>query len=182
MPTLAPSHRSKPVRGSVLVAVGLLTVEDEEVVATDVEPVPEGTAGALEAWPAVDGAGVEAGVELDCDDVVVVFFEPDPLDPPSGSVYCWSPADGPDASAAAGATHAKAIRTSIEVTVRRRRRTARVLQAAKIVACARRRAAGVRARAQGLQRELLAGRQNARLQVLLHDEERDARTRRGVLG
>ena len=132
MPTLAPSHRSKPVRGSVLVAAELLTDEDEEVVATGVELAPEGTAGALEAWPAVDGAGVDDGVELDCDDVVVL--EPDPLDPPSGSVYCWSPADGPDASAAAGATHANATSTNSDVTVRRRRRTARVLQAAKIVA------------------------------------------------
>ena len=114
--------------------------------ATGVEPDPEDTAGALEAWPAVDGAGVEDEVELDCVDVVVVFFEPDPLDPPSGSVYCWSPADGPDASAAAGATHARATSTSIDVTVRRRRRTARVLQAAKIVARARMRAAAVRAR------------------------------------
>ena len=92
------------------------------------------------------GAGAGDGVELDCDDVVVVCFEPDPLDPPSGSVYCWSPADGPDASVAAGATHARAISTSIDVTMRRRRRTARVLQAAKIVARVQMLAAAVRAR------------------------------------
>jgi hypothetical protein len=28
---------------------------------------------------------------------------PEPFPPPRGSTYCWSPADGPEASAAAGA-------------------------------------------------------------------------------
>jgi hypothetical protein len=146
IPAPAASQASKPVRGRVPEDDSVLGADDVVVVVLAVTAelgveLTEGVGvGELEAWPAgAAGVVVELGVvELCLGGEVFV--------PPSGSTYCWSPADGPDASAAAGATHTRAMSKSIDVTVRRRRRTARVLQAAKIVARARLRAAAVRAR------------------------------------
>jgi hypothetical protein len=54
--------------------------------------------------------------------------EPDWFDPPSGSVYCWSPADGPDANATAGPATANAARRSSNPVIARVARTPRVCQ------------------------------------------------------
>jgi hypothetical protein len=49
----------------------------------------------------------------------------DPFDPPSGSTYCWSPADGPEASAAAGASSANVSMASMP----------RIVMRLKVIAC-----------------------------------------------
>jgi hypothetical protein len=51
--------------------------------------------------------------------------EPEPFDPPSGSTYCWSPADGPEASAAAGASSANVSMASMP----------RIVMRLKVIAC-----------------------------------------------
>jgi hypothetical protein len=79
-----------PVRGNAPLAV-----EDGEVVVADVDDAARAVGEEL-----MDGAAAVAGaVELDLDGVVELPFDW-PFEPPSGSVYCWSPADGPVASAA----------------------------------------------------------------------------------
>jgi hypothetical protein len=80
----------KPVRGSAPLAV-----DDEEGVAVD-----EADAVGDEL---VDDAVAVAGAvwlepELELDGVVEAPFDWE-FEPASGSVYCWSPADGPVASA-----------------------------------------------------------------------------------
>ena len=105
------------------------------VVATGVALLVAAAAGAL----ALDGADdelvpldeleeLEELDELDELEPDELLFDPDPFDPPSGSVYCWSPADGPDASAAAGTRHAIAQTASRHANVMRCTRTVRVLQ------------------------------------------------------
>ena len=80
--------------------------------------------------------------ELDPDELEPDEPEPEPeeplplppLLPPSGSTYCWSPADGPLASAATGASGPIANTASKDTSVIRRKVTPRVLQASRLTA------------------------------------------------
>jgi hypothetical protein len=106
-PVSAASGTSRPVIGSVLFdeegsfepAVLVVAVLELLVVA-----VLELLLLAFVEPAVVDGVDVgvvEAGEECECECPV----------PASGSMYCWSPADEPPASAAAGASSASAPRT-----------------------------------------------------------------------
>jgi hypothetical protein len=65
-----------------------------------------------------EGAELDAGAEFAAAGVVEVWVDwdcVDPWEPASGSVYCWSPADGPWASPVAG-TNSAAARATIRQT------------------------------------------------------------------
>jgi len=124
---------------------------------------------------------VAGGVELELGEllgVLLVVLEPDEdvvflpelCWPPSGSMYCWSPADGPDASAAAGTANARTASTTSAAIMTRQKRTSRVCQAVGIVA------------AGAPLPDLARGAQILVLQDLLHDQGNEARLRRLVLG
>jgi hypothetical protein len=71
-------------------------------------------------------------VELGADGCVLVVLEwwlteGEEPEPPSGSTYCWSPADPPPAMAAAGASIATAAIARQKAKIWRRRLTRRVL-------------------------------------------------------
>jgi hypothetical protein len=93
---VAPTHALKPVRGSVLpVACAVVAVgaEADGVADVDDDALADAVAGALEDEP-------EDGVEeWEPDPFEELLFDV-PFEPPSGSVYCWSPAEGPAARAA----------------------------------------------------------------------------------
>ena len=119
-PTATATYVLKPVCGSVpdcVVPVPVLVPADEVELRVPVEPVEEAT----------------VPDELEPEDVDPEELEPDELDEPdepeeplelplppppllfrplSGSTYCWSPADGPLASAATGASSPTANATS----------------------------------------------------------------------
>ncbi len=100
-PQAAPIHALKPVRGSELAPACAL------VAAGDVADVAEGKAELAVAPD--DALGEAAGVdEPDPDPLEGLLFEV-PFEPPSGSLYCWSPADGPVARAE-GASSIRAAR------------------------------------------------------------------------
>ena len=141
-PTATATDVLKPVCGSVpdcVVPVPVLVPADEVELRVPVEPVEEAT----------------VADELEPEDVDPEELEPDepdepdepeeplelPLPPPpllfpplSGSTYCWSPADGPLASAATGASSPTANAASSATSVIRRKVTPRVLQALRLAA------------------------------------------------
>ena len=75
---------------------------------------------------------LELGVELP--ELPELPEEPDECEPPSGSTYCWSPADGPAASAGAAANRANAQTSNSQVASLFGVCTLRVLQAVKLLA------------------------------------------------
>jgi hypothetical protein len=106
------------VDGDALVVVAVLDAEvlDEEVVADELEDELDDE---LE------------DVEVGADGCVLVELEwlPEPDEPelPSGSTYCWSPAEPPPATAAAGASIRRAAIATIRPRIWRRQLTRRVL-------------------------------------------------------
>jgi hypothetical protein len=147
-PIPAANHASYPVMGSVVVDEGSVLVVDAAAVATGLELLAEETAGALEPEGADDELVPLDELEeleelefvellellelLELPELDELLFDPEPLEPPSGSVYCWSPADGPDASAAAGTRNAIVQIASRHAVMMRCTRIVRVLQAAGI--------------------------------------------------
>jgi hypothetical protein len=103
------------------------------VVAVVLALVAVDPAEALELGVAGADAGAEA-CELPDDelDEGLLECECDVLDPPNGSTYCWSPAEGPEAKAAAGPNRVSAARTRSQVIVARQKRIARVWQASPL--------------------------------------------------
>ena len=98
---------SSPVRGSV--------EEDDDGSAEWVDEDALLVVVVLEEVALAAGAVDELDdVEVGADGWVLVvpdpewWPEPDELEPPSGSTYCWSPAEPPPANAAAGASSARA--------------------------------------------------------------------------
>jgi hypothetical protein len=169
-PTATASHASKPVRGSVAA-----------------EDVPLVVEAAVVAVVAVVPAFVEDEVPDELDELATGADEPDELEPEddgegdwvvdvfvvplSGSMYCWSPADGPPpAIAVAENVMARTATTRTQPSVTRMERTARVLQAASRPAPRPRMCS------------MTGGPQFVRLQDLLHDKDREAASRRLVLG
>jgi hypothetical protein len=95
-----------------------VALPDDEVVAGAVDELEELELGA-EGWVLVEP---ELLLEPECPP------EPDEPEPPSGSTYCWSPADPPPpASAAAGASIARAAIATTRPKICQRRLTRRVL-------------------------------------------------------
>jgi hypothetical protein len=122
---------STPVRGRVDDVDGSAELVDDDALVVvaleaDVEVLDEDVAAG-----AVDEL---EDVELGADGWVLVVLEPDfppepeELEPPSGSTYCWSPAEPPPpAMAAAGASIARAAIATTRPRIWRRRLTRRVL-------------------------------------------------------
>ncbi len=79
------------------------------------------------------GAGVEVAGAV-AGGVVVLLVWWFVFDPLSGSMYCWSPADGPLASAAAGLSSTRTQRTARDNTIFCQLVTLRVLQALRLFA------------------------------------------------
>jgi hypothetical protein len=112
-----------PVRGSVLVLEDWVAVA-VELAAVDVVGLELAVVmGELEAEPV--GAGLDAGALL----LALLLGELEPEEPelgvgelPSGSVYWLSPADGPEASAAAGVSSITAVRARMRKRIRGTRR------------------------------------------------------------
>ncbi|MGZ6573442.1 MAG: hypothetical protein ACXVHJ_20620 [Solirubrobacteraceae bacterium] len=123
---------SSPVRGSVEEDVdgSADLVEDELVVVVLEEEVA--VAELLDDEVTVaELLDEDVGVGADgCVPVELEWWLPEPEepDPPSGSTYCWSPAEPPPpAMAAAGASIARAAITKTKPRIWRRRLTRRVL-------------------------------------------------------
>jgi len=139
-PIRTASPTSKPVRGRppdeelVVLAddVGALATVEVPELELDVEDdvgVPELELDPDEELPELELEPLELDpepeLELPEPDELPDFLPPEPL---NGSVYCWSPADGPEASAIAGPTTANATRASSRQISARVKRKARVLQ------------------------------------------------------
>jgi len=131
-PITTAGQTSNPVLGSAPEDVPLGFVDDAGALAiVEVpEPVLEGEddVGVPELCvPDDDVLEPELDPELpeDPDDEPPDFLPPEPL---SGSVYCWSPADGPGASAIVGPATAIPTRASSTQVKMRVKRKARVLQ------------------------------------------------------
>jgi hypothetical protein len=155
IPKLAPSHASNPVRGSapadgspeldedvvpVLVALTVPVLEEDEATGeldpsvTDVDELEEPEELVLDEVEELEPEELEPEVEPEELGPEPDECEPERFDPPSGSTYCWSPADGPLASAVAGPTRTSADRTQSQLSVMRAERTSRVLQAMRLLA------------------------------------------------
>jgi hypothetical protein len=137
------------VKGSVLGSLDPVDVVDEPVKPGDVDDE-----GVVDEWFELDDDGVEFAAEavgleewlgLDdgvFDDGVVLPPPPPPLPPPPppppppqdarGSTYCWSPADGQEATAAPGASIASIPSAAISRTVIFQLRMARSIAIIKI--------------------------------------------------
>jgi hypothetical protein len=129
---------SSPVRGSVEEEVdGSAELVDDELVVVVLEE-ELAVAELLDDEVAVVEL-LDDDVEVGAEGWVVVELEwlPDPEEPeepefPSGSTYCWSPADPPPpAMAAAGASIARAAIGATRPRIRRRRLTRRVLHSGR---------------------------------------------------
>jgi hypothetical protein len=88
------------VRGSAPLAAVPVAADDGDTVVADVEVVAAVAVGDGLVEGAAAVVGALAGVlelEPEFDELPEPPFEP--FEPPRGSVYCWSPADVPEASA-----------------------------------------------------------------------------------
>jgi hypothetical protein len=150
----APADGSPELDDDVVPALGAVTVpvleEDEatgelDPCVTGVDELEEPEGPALDeldpeelAPEEVDPEEVEPEEvepeEVEPDEPELGELGPEPFDPPSGSTYCWSPADVPLASAAAGPTRTSAERTQSQLSVMRAERTPRVLQGVRPLA------------------------------------------------
>jgi hypothetical protein len=176
---MTASPTSSPVRGSVEDGDGSAAPADEDAV----DAVAVAFDGAAADATLVVGGGAAAaggvdGVVAGADGCVVVLglgglLEPDEPEPPSGSTYCWSPAE-PPAIATPGTVNRSAAITARLPRIWRRRLTARVLHHR----CHAPRGPCVRGHGvvcPGIM-------QIVRLQDLLQVQGRAACARRGVLG
>jgi hypothetical protein len=131
---LKPVYGSVPVEAVVLVvaAVVLVVAAVEPELTVPVEPVEDDDTVPDELLreeldpEELDPDEPEEPLEEPCEEPL-----PLPLLPLSGSTYCWSPAEGPVASAATGASSPIANTATSETSVIRRKVTPRVLQALK---------------------------------------------------
>jgi hypothetical protein len=131
MPIATARPMSSPVRGRVDDVDGSAELVDDDALVVvaleaDVELLDEDVgAGAVEELE---------DVELGADGWVLVVLEPElppepeELEPPSGSTYCWSPAEPPPpAMAAPGTSIARTAIATTKPRIWRRRLTGRVL-------------------------------------------------------
>src|SRR5690349_14180716 len=104
---------SSPVRGSVEEEVdGAAELVDDELVVGVLEEELAVAELLDDEVTVVELLELDEGVELGADGCVLVVLEwwlpePEEPEPPSGSVYCWSPAEPPPAMAVAGASIAR---------------------------------------------------------------------------
>lgn len=171
----APSQALKPVKGSVRVDVVVDVVVAAVVVAVGVAVavVVLAVVAAVEPDAIVPVEPDEAPDDDDEDPELWELCEPElpePVEPPSGSTYCWSPAEGPEASATAGGRAARPSAMPRTMKTRREERTPRVLRTRSIERVHRSPQRWPRRAQTGL------------LQDLLQDQELPARRRRVVLG
>ena len=128
-PIATATPTSSPERGSVEEDVdgsaGWVDGDALVVVAVLGADVPDGEVAADELDDELEE--VDVGV----DGCVLVepewLPEPEEPEPPSGSTYCWSPAEPPPAMAVAGASIRRAAIATSRPRIWRRRLTARVL-------------------------------------------------------
>jgi hypothetical protein len=128
-PIATATGTSNPENGSLpveLVVAAVLVVVDALELTVPVEPVDDETEPELDDPEELEPEEPELEEPLELLPLL-------PLFPPSGSTYCWSPAEDPDpaASAVTGTSSPHAITTSSERRAILRKLTRRVLQASR---------------------------------------------------